>query len=190
MTANAPRWYWPSSTPLNSDAITSFRNSFLSQEHRTGSSAIHISVHPNKGLAGGKLLRRRIPPMGKAPMQMPGNKEPLVFGIDMGQPAGRLHCSKSAPYPTKISPNPKGGPPTRSTSILCARIRGARTPACSVHTRVNASSPFAPARPSIPQRKCVPISTNPPANISRSHECERCTQECVRHECVRHAVST
>jgi hypothetical protein len=121
--------------------------------------------------------------MGKTPVQIPGNEEPLAFRIDMGQPAGRLHCSDSATYPTKISRNRNRGARTR----LCNR--GARTPACSVHTRVNASSPFPSVRPGIPQRKRAPaLSTNPSVNISRSHECERGTQECVRHECVRHGA--
>jgi hypothetical protein len=154
-----------------------FRNSILSQEHRTGSSAIHIAVHPNKCLAGGELMRRRIPPVGKAPVEMPSNEEPLTFGIDVGQPAGGMHCSDSATYALKISLNRNRG----------ARICGARTPACSVHTRVNASSPVA-ALQSSPQGKCAPtafIRANQPADISRSHECERCTQECVRHEQVK-----
>jgi hypothetical protein len=174
-------------------------DSVLSQEYRTGSRAIHISVHPNKCLPARELIGRRISPMGKAPVQIPSKEEPLVFRIDVGQPAGRLHYSGSASYPIKISLNLVGGPPatvasahgasthgesTRGASTRGARTRGARTRACSVHTRVNASSPFAPVPPSIPQRKCAPtplISTNPLANISRSHECERCTQECVRH---------
>ncbi len=168
-------------------------DSVLFQKHRTGSGAIHISVHPNKCLPARELMRRRISAMGKAPMEVPGNEEPLVFRIDMGQPAGRLHCSYSAPYPIKFSPNPKGGPLTHDASTCVARTRGARTPACRVHTRVNASSPFASTRPNIPRRKCAPtalISANPPANISRSHECERGTQECVRHRsaCVQDKV--
>jgi hypothetical protein len=112
--------------------------------------------------------------MGKTPVEVPGNKEPLVFRIDMGQPAGRWHCPDSATYPIKISPNPTRG----ARGALWAH-------ACSVHTRVNASSPFAPTPPSLPQRKSAPTalnSANHPANISRSHECERCTHECVRHD--------
>src|SRR5271155_892313 len=95
------------------------RDTILSQEHRTASGAIHISVHPNKRLAGGELMRWRIPPMGKAPMKVPGNEEPLTFRIDMGQPAERLHCSHSVTYALKISPNPVGLPPM--SAIPCIR---------------------------------------------------------------------
>jgi hypothetical protein len=50
---------------------------------------------------------------------------------------------------------------------------GARTPACRVHTRVNAliSIPIRLAFCRVPQR----------FRQQRSHECERGTQECVRH---------
>jgi hypothetical protein len=153
--------------PFEQRSNHQFRDRWLFQKQGAGSGAIHILVHPNKCLSGGEFVRRRISPMGKAPMEVPGNKEPLIFRINMGQSAGRLHCSKSAPYPTKISPNSNPN-------------RGARTPASSVHTHVNASSPFAP----------TPfISANHLANTSRSHECERGTHECVRHKRVRMAHS-
>jgi hypothetical protein len=128
--------------------------------------------------------------VGKTPMEIPGNEEPLVFRIDMGQPAGRLHCPDSAAYPIIISPNPVR-PHTLGAYNRGVYNRGARTRACRVHTRVNASSAlFAPTRPVIPQRQHAPaaLSTNPSTNISRSHECERCTHECVRHECLHNKV--
>jgi hypothetical protein len=172
------------------------RDSFPSQERGAGSRTIQVLIPPDKCLPARELMRWRIPGVGKTPMEIPGNEEPLFFRIDVRQPAGRLHCSDSAAYPIKISPNPVRWPSTSlcqhqlvrapvgvSTSFgASAGIRGARTHACSVHTRVNASAPFSPAHPSIPQRKCAPAhSTNRPANISRSHECERGTHECVRH---------
>jgi prepilin-type N-terminal cleavage/methylation domain-containing protein len=55
----------------------------------------------------------------------------------------------------------------RSTGeLLTHETGGARTRACRVHTRVNARA-FS-------------------GKLSRSHECERCTHECVRHQCIWH----
>jgi len=158
------------------------RDSFPLQERRTRSRTIQISIPPDKCLPARELMRRRISPMGKASVQIPGNEEPLVFRTHVGQPAGRLHCSDSAAYPIKISPNPVRWPSTSfGASTSSAGIRGARTHACSVHTRVNASPPFSHTRPSISERKCAPAH-NRSASFSRSHECERCTHECVRHK--------
>jgi hypothetical protein len=37
---------------------------------------------------------RRIPQPRQCPMQSPGDKQPLAFGINMRQPAGTLHKSE------------------------------------------------------------------------------------------------
>jgi hypothetical protein len=144
-----------------------FRNGLLPQVHGTGSCAVEISIPPDKSSPARKLMRRRISAMGKTPMQVPGNEEPPVLRIDVWQAASRMHRSNSANAPVKLSHN-------------CESNCGARTRACSVHTRVNAFL----AIQAIPQRKWAPtrlIRANQPLNISRSHECERCTHECVRH---------
>ena len=160
-----------------------FRNAFLPQEHGTGSRMVEISIHPNEGLSAREFSRRRVSGMGKAPMQVPTNKEPVVGRVDVRQPSSRIHYLDSASPFAKISNihtfrdtrNPNR---TNTRHLSC----GACTHACSVHTRVNASAPYL-RTPGIPQRRCAhsPLSSHHPTNISRSHECERCTHECVRH---------
>jgi len=142
----------PQIGPFEQRSDYQLRDRLLPQEHGAGGGTVETSIDPNKCLPARKFVSRRISAMGKTPMQMPGNEEPLALRIDMGQPAGWMHRSNSAPPPIKLS--------------YIALKRG--THACSVHTRANA--------------KCLPAASREQERAkARSHECERCTHECVRH---------
>jgi hypothetical protein len=175
-----------------------FRNAALPQEHGTGSRMVEIPVHPDKCLPARELGRGRIPGMGKTAMQVPTDKEPVVGRVDVRQPSSRIHYLGSAKPSARISniralnhTYTRGLAPTLSHiptrshfSHAWARHLscGARTYACSVHTRVNASAPL-PRTLGVPRSKRAhtPLIAPHLPNISRSHECERCTHKCVRH---------
>jgi len=62
---------------------------FQSQVHRSNPRRIQIPVHPDEGTARVQCSLRRIARLRKTSMEMPGDKQPLVFGVVVREaPAG------------------------------------------------------------------------------------------------------
>ena len=59
------------------------------QIHRPRTRCIQIPVHPNKSLTRSHLPRRWVPGARQTPVQVPGNKEPLLVRIPVWQTASR-----------------------------------------------------------------------------------------------------
>jgi hypothetical protein len=74
-----------------------------SQMKRAGGRSIENAIHPSEGLAIGDFAGRRKMRAGKAAMQMPGEEQPMVIGIDVGKAALGRHAMGSGGIRIKIS---------------------------------------------------------------------------------------
>ena len=59
-------------------------NGRLAQEERPCQGAIQMAIHPDKSLPGGCFTRRWIVAVRKAAVQMPGEKQPPAWRVEVG----------------------------------------------------------------------------------------------------------
>jgi hypothetical protein len=111
------------------------RDRILLEKRWTGASLIQVPIHPHKGLTGSDLARRCEPRTRQASMQVPSDKKPAAFRIDMRKPALRVHAITSAISPEKIS---VAHALVRAVFALL-RTQGCRNNPHGVHTSVNAA---------------------------------------------------
>ncbi len=62
----------------------------LAEEHGSGAGHVKTAIHPYEGLAGGQFAWGRLLRVSEAAVEVPGEEEPTVRGVDVGEPA-RVH---------------------------------------------------------------------------------------------------
>jgi hypothetical protein len=111
---------------------------FLLEKHWPGAGFVQIPVHPNEGFAGGTFGGRGEPGARQAAVQVPGDEQPAILGIDMGKPALRVHATISAISPEKLSNRTVAHALVRAVFALL-RTQGCGNNHQGVHMSVNAA---------------------------------------------------
>jgi hypothetical protein len=106
------------------------------QLHRSFTSRIEVSIHPDESLTRGRMIRRRVARLRQAPVQAPGHEQGASFGMPVGQAAGRNHvnCSvvRRAGFSLQRGLQPPFGPGLKPRLQAKARsTRSLQAEACS-----------------------------------------------------------
>ena len=76
---------------------------FFPQMDRTRMRTVEVAIHPRESFSIGHLAGRREVGARQAAVQMPGEEEPAIVGIDVGKAALGRHSRNSAGIEDKIS---------------------------------------------------------------------------------------